>query len=73
MNAEQNYSLLQGIDANRRFLLQAYRDNPDLLARAEPSIRRLIGAGRENAAEAAQTAVSSAPTFSSAADHGRMR
>ncbi len=66
MNAEQNYNLLQGIDANRRFILQAYRDNPDLLARAEPEVRRLIDAGRENAAEVAQTAVSPAPTFSGA-------
>ena len=63
MNAEQNYSLLQGIDANRRFLLQAYRDNPDLLARAEPEVRRLLVAGWEYPPEAEQTAVSPAPTF----------
>lgn len=67
MNAEQNYSLLQGIDANRRFLLQAYRDNPDLLARAEPEVRRLLDAGWENAAETTQTAVPPAPTFVDAA------
>lgn len=48
MNAQQNYRLLQEIDANRRFLLQAYRDNPDLLARAEPGIRRLLDATRND-------------------------
>jgi len=40
MTAEQNYRLLQAIDANRLFILQACRDNPDLLARAEPRIRQ---------------------------------
>lgn len=39
MNAERNLSLLREIEANRRFLLMAYRDNPALLARAEPRIR----------------------------------
>ncbi len=48
MNAQQNYRLLQEIDANRRFLLLAYRDNPDLLARAEPGIKRLLDATRED-------------------------
>jgi hypothetical protein len=42
MTAEQNYRLLQEIDANRRFLLAAYRDNPALLARAEPRIRQFV-------------------------------
>lgn len=47
MNAQQNYRLLQEIDANRRFLLQAYRDNPELLARAEPGLRHLLEATRD--------------------------
>lgn len=57
MNAGQNYRLLQEIDANRRFLLQAYRDNPDLLARAEPSVQRLMDAARKNMPDAEQTAL----------------
>lgn len=52
MNAQQNYRLLQEIDANRRFLLQAYRDNPDLLARAEPGVKRLFDATRNDAPDA---------------------
>ncbi len=70
MNAEQNYRLLQGIDANRRFLLQAYRDNSDLQARAEPEVRRLLDAAREDMPNAEQTTPLSttsggrpAPTF----------
>jgi len=39
MNAERNLGLLREIEANRWFLLMAYRDNPALLARAEPRIR----------------------------------
>jgi len=42
MTPEQNYRLLQEIDANRYFILQAYRDNPELLAKAEPRIRMLF-------------------------------
>lgn len=42
MTAEQNYRLLREIEANRAFLLQAYRQNPELLARAEPRIRQLF-------------------------------
>lgn len=57
MNAEQNYRLLEGIDANRRFLLQAYRDNPDLLARAEPEVRRLFDAKCIDTPEAERTAM----------------
>ncbi len=40
MNAEQNFKLLQEIDANRQMLLLAYRDNPQLLFNAEPRIRQ---------------------------------
>lgn len=40
--AEQNYCLLQEIEANRRFLLMAYQQNPQLLERAEARIRQLF-------------------------------
>lgn len=40
--ADQNYRLLKEIDANRSFLLMAYRDNPALLERAELRIRQLF-------------------------------
>jgi hypothetical protein len=63
MNAEQNYRLLQDIDANRRFLLQAYCDNPTLLARAEPEVRLLFCAAQNDMLDAKQTAVPPAPTF----------
>ena len=39
MNAERNLVLLREIEANRWFLLMAYRDNPALLARTEQRIR----------------------------------
>jgi hypothetical protein len=42
MNAEQNLRLIREIEANRAFLLMAYRQNPALLARAEPRIRELF-------------------------------
>lgn len=35
MTAEENYRLLQEIDANRRFLLMAYRQNPKLREKAD--------------------------------------
>lgn len=41
--AEENYRLLQEIQANRDFLLLAYRQNPALLRHAEPDVRLLIG------------------------------
>ena len=43
MKAEENYRLLLEIQANRDFLLQAYRQNPELLRHAEPGIRLLLG------------------------------
>lgn len=43
MTAEENYRLLQEIQANRDFLLLAYRQNPELLRHAEPGIRLLCG------------------------------
>ena len=42
MTAEQNYRLLEEIDANRQFLLLAYRSNPALLARADERTRQLL-------------------------------
>lgn len=42
MTAEQNYRLLQEIDANRRFLLLAIQGNPKLLARAEERVRQAL-------------------------------
>lgn len=42
LTAEQNYRLLQEIDANRRFLLLAYRSNPDLLAGEDERIRLML-------------------------------
>ena len=44
LNAEQNRRLLQEIDANRRFLLLAYRSNPGLLAREDERIRLMLAA-----------------------------
>lgn len=38
MTAEQNYRLLQEIDANRRFILMAYLQNPKLLERADAGL-----------------------------------
>jgi hypothetical protein len=42
MNAEQNLRLIREIEANRAFLLMVYRQNPALLAQAEPRIRALL-------------------------------
>jgi MSHA pilin protein MshD len=40
--AEQNFVLLQEIEANRLFLLMAYEQNPKLLEKAEPRIKQLF-------------------------------
>jgi hypothetical protein len=58
MTAEANYRLLLEIDANRRFMLLAYRSNPRLLARAEPELRALL-----EEVPAAASAVSQRLTF----------
>jgi len=42
MTAEQNYRLLQEIDANRSFILSAYLHNPALLDLAEARIKQLF-------------------------------
>ena len=47
LTAEQNYSLLQEIEANRAFILMAYRQNPKLLERAEPRIKQLFAGSNE--------------------------
>ena len=54
MTAEQNYRLLQEIEANRQFLLTAYQQNPRLLERAEPRIREIfeVPERREHSANA---------------------
>ena len=44
LSAERNYRLLLEIDANRRFLLLAYRSNPDLLAGEDEWIRLMLAA-----------------------------
>lgn len=40
--AEQNYLLLQEIEANRRFILMAYQQNPKLLKNAEARIKQMF-------------------------------
>lgn len=49
MNGEQNLRLIREIEADRAFLLMAYRQNPALLARAEPRIRELLRDADESA------------------------
>lgn len=65
MTAEQNYRLLQEIDANRRFLLQAYRDNADLRAQAGPDVKRLFDAAGSNAQTHRRTAIADSADSSS--------
>ncbi|MCX8085993.1 MAG: hypothetical protein N3C63_03720 [Rhodocyclaceae bacterium] len=40
---ERHLRLIREIEANREFLLMVYRQNPALLARAEPRIQALFG------------------------------
>lgn len=42
LTPEENLQLLQEIEANREFILLAYASNPDLLAKADPEIKRLF-------------------------------
>ncbi len=42
LTPEQNLQLLQEIEANREFILLAYASNPDLLAKADPEIKRIF-------------------------------
>lgn len=43
LTADENYRLLMEIQANRDAVLQAYRQNPELLKHAEPRVRLLFG------------------------------
>ena len=54
MTADENYRLLMEIQANRDFLLLAYKQNPKLLLHAEPGVRLLFGLP-ENEEEAGAT------------------
>ncbi|MFA7269400.1 MAG: hypothetical protein WC073_08660 [Sterolibacterium sp.] len=51
MAAAQNYRLLQELDANRRFMLLAYRDNPVLLVKAEERIKMLLSSTEKTKAQ----------------------
>ncbi len=42
LTPEENLQLLQEIEANREFILLAYQSDPDLLAKADPEIKRLF-------------------------------
>ncbi len=42
MNGERNLRLIREIEANREFMLAAYRQNPALLSQAEQRIRDLF-------------------------------
>ena len=42
LTPEENLQLLLEIEANREFILLAYESNPDLLAKADPEIKRLF-------------------------------
>ncbi len=44
MTGEQNLNLIRQIEEHRAFLLMVLRQNPELLARAEPRIRELMTA-----------------------------
>ena len=42
MTAGENPRLIREMEADRAFLLAAHRQNPTLMARAEPRIRELL-------------------------------
>ena len=42
LTPEENLALLREIEANRAFILLAYRSNPELLKMADPEIQRLF-------------------------------
>lgn len=44
MTPEQNYRLLEEIEANREFLLTAYLQNPHLLKCADARIKQMLAA-----------------------------
>jgi hypothetical protein len=55
LSGEENYKLLMEIQANRDFILQAYRQNPELLKHAEPRIRQLVAWMEEDKARVTAT------------------
>ena len=61
LTAEQNYRLLQEIEANRRFLLAAYQQNPKLLERAEVQIREILKSPASSADNNQPSALSPQP------------
>lgn len=42
LTAAQNLRLFEELEANRAFVLLAYRSNPSMLAWADPEIKRLF-------------------------------
>lgn len=42
LTPDENLRLLAEIEANRAFILLAYRSNPEMLKLADPQIRRLF-------------------------------
>jgi hypothetical protein len=53
LSGEENYKLLMEIQANRDFILQAYRQNPELLKHADTRIRQLVAWMEEDEARSA--------------------
>lgn len=60
LTAEQNYRLLQEIDANRRFFLMVYQQNPQLLECAEMRIRQMVAESAASASNADKTKIDTA-------------
>jgi len=60
--AEKNLLLLQEIEANRRFLLLAYQQNPKLLESAEARIRQLFDKPAPQESDRGQSANASGNT-----------
>lgn len=55
MTAEENYRLLQEIDANRRFILLAYLQNPKLAKKVETLLGTHGAGGAGNVAASGST------------------
>jgi hypothetical protein len=49
-NGERNLRLIREIEANRAFLLAAWRQNPGLLARTEPRVKVLLAPAQTRSA-----------------------
>lgn len=52
---DQNYRLLQEIEASRLFLIMACQQNPQLLERADERIKQMFGSGASHNATSLQT------------------